>query len=136
MTIEEKRMRQARKLNVRVTGIKEEQWLSPEKDGEKLCMELGYTSTPFKKALRVGRDPQKRALTLQFENIEGKITLMKKRVALKELPGTPIFFYDDLTKLQVEHRKSCMPKVIQARKEGKKAFYRDGRVFIDGRPIA
>ncbi|MCO5563675.1 hypothetical protein L7F22_017322 [Adiantum nelumboides] len=135
-TLEEKTMREARMLNVRVSGIKEEHGSSPESDGRTLCANLGYTNTPFIKAWRVGKDPQKRVLMLQFKDLMDKITFLKKRIALRGLGGTPIYIDEDLTKTQVEHRKLCMPKIIQARKEGKKAFYRDGRIFIDGKPIA
>ena len=47
--------------------------------------------------------------------------------------GDPIYLDEDLTKMQIEHRKSCMPRVMQARKEGHRAFYRDGRVIINDR---
>ncbi|MCO5550020.1 hypothetical protein L7F22_003497 [Adiantum nelumboides] len=47
----------------------------------------------------------------------------------------PIYLDDDLTRMQVEHRRACMPRVLQARKEGKRAIYRDNRVIIDGKAI-
>lgn len=134
-TIEEEKMRQARKLNVRVTGLKK---TTAESDGKELCTKLGYeedTSPPFVNAWWVGRDPTKRALMLQFNNIEAKMAFMKKRVALKALAGDPIYLDDDLTILQVKHRQACMPKIRELRKDGKNVFYRDGRIFVDGKPL-
>eukprot|EP00250_Pteridium_aquilinum_P020100 c24701_g2_i1 orf=107-652(+) len=41
-TIEEEKMRHARRLNIRVTGIAEETGSTPENDGKTLCKKLGY----------------------------------------------------------------------------------------------
>ncbi|MCO5549975.1 hypothetical protein L7F22_003452 [Adiantum nelumboides] len=54
-TLKEKKMREARMLNVRVSGIKEEHGASSESDGRELCAKLGDTNTPFTKAWRVKR---------------------------------------------------------------------------------
>ncbi|MCO5587395.1 hypothetical protein L7F22_041344 [Adiantum nelumboides] len=136
--IEEEKMRQARRLNVRVTGITETSTSSLEEDAKDLCLKLGYKSEslPFAKVWRAGKaTTKKRALILHFLNEEERTTFMKKRVALRVLQGPPIYLDDDLTRMQVEHRRACMPRVFQARKEGKRAIYRDGRVIIDGKAI-
>ena len=132
-TLEEEKMRQARRLNVRVIGLKE--GTSPEDDAKALGCMLGYIEPlPINKVWRVGKDlTRKRILILQFKDIESRITFFKKRPILRGLSGDPIFLDEDLTKMQIEHRKTCMPRVLQARKEGRRAFYRDGRVIIDGR---
>ena len=137
-TIEEEKMRQARRLNVRVTGIKEEEGSTPESDGKALCKKVGYKEEeiPFSKVWRAGKDPKKRALILQFASEESRTSFLRKRVILRGLEGPPIYLDDDLTKMQQDHRRACMPRVHQARKEGKKAVYRDGRVIIDGKTIA
>lgn len=139
-TIEEEKMRHARRLNIRVTGIVEETRSTPENDGKMLCKKLGYKEEeplPFSKAWRAGKDPtKKRALILQFPNEESRSTFIRKRVILRGIDGPHIYLDDDLTKMQVDHRRACMPRVHQARKEGKKASYRDGRVIIDGKIIA
>lgn len=132
-TIEEERMRQARKLNVRVTGLEE---TNADHDGKELCTKLGYENPPFVNAWWVGKDPTKRALMLKFNSMETKVDFMRKRVALRTLQGDPIYLDDDLTVLQVKHRQTCMPKIKELRKEGKKVFYRDGRIFVDGKPLA
>ncbi|MCO5597598.1 hypothetical protein L7F22_051677 [Adiantum nelumboides] len=135
-TIEEEKMRQARCLNVRVTGITETLTSSP--DAKDLCLKLGYKSEslPFAKVWRAGKDTtKKRALILHFLNEEERTIFMKKRVVLRVLQGPPIYFDDDLTRMLVEHRRACMPRVLQARKEGKRAIYRDGCVIIDGKAI-
>lgn len=138
-TLEEEKMRQARRFNIRVNGI-EERDSTPERDGRALCTKLGYKEEdplPFTKAWRAGKDlTKKRALILHFPNEETRSTFIRKRVILRDLPGTPIYLDDDLTKMQIEHRRACMPKVHQARKEGKRAIYRDGRVIIDGKAVA
>ena len=66
-TIEEEKMRQARRLNVRVTGIKEQEGSTPASDGKALCAKIGYKEeeVPFSKAWRAGKDPKKRALILR-----------------------------------------------------------------------
>ena len=137
-TLEEEKMRQARRLNVRVTGIIEKEGSTPEKDGKELCEKLGYKEEeiPILKAWRAGKDlTKKRALILQFPTDESRATFLRKRMILRGLEGPPIYLDDDLTKMQVAHRRACMPRVHQARKEGKKASYRDGRVIIDGRTV-
>ena len=138
-TIEEEKMRQARRLNIRVTGILERDGFTPEIDGKAVSKKLGYKEDeppPFTKAWRAGKDiTRKRALILQFPSEEARSTFIRKRMILRGLEGSPIYLDDDLTQMQVAHRRACMPKVYQARKEGKKATYRDGRVIIDGRTV-
>ena len=134
-TLEEEKMRQGRRLNVRVVGLKE--GASPEEDAKGLGKMLGYVDTlPITKVWRVGRDiTRKRALVLQFKDLDSKTYFLKKKVILRGLGGDPIYLDDDLTKMQIEHRKTCMPRILQARKEGHRAFYRDGRVIINGRTM-
>lgn len=136
--LEEEKMRQARRLNVRVSGIRE--GANPEEDGRALCLKLGYKKEdplPFTKAWRAGKDTTKaRALLLQFPSDLARTDFMRKKVILRGLREEPIIYLDDdLTKMQQDHRRACMPKVHQARKEGKRAIYRDGRVIIDGKAI-
>ena len=139
-TLEEEKMRQARRLNIRVSGIQESKDSTPEEDGRALCTKLGYKvedPLPFTKAWRVGKDTTKtRALLLQFPSELARTTFMKKKVILRGLREEPIIYLDDdLTKMQQDHRRACMPRVHQARKEGKRAMYRDGRVIIDGKAV-
>ncbi|MCO5587629.1 hypothetical protein L7F22_041578 [Adiantum nelumboides] len=136
LTLKEERLRHLRKHNVRITGLKEGP--SAEEDARELCSQLGYKETmPFTKAWRAGRDTtQARPLIMQLRGDEDRSTFFRKRVLLRGLQGGHIFMDEDLTRMQIEHRKSCMPRVLQARKEGKKAFFRDGRIFIDGRPVS
>ena len=90
-TIEEEKMRHARRLNIRVTGIAEETGSTPENDGKTLRKKLGYKEEdlPFSKAWRVGKDPKKRALILQFATEESRTSFIKKRVILRGLEGPP-----------------------------------------------
>ena len=66
-------------INVRVTGLKE--GASPDEDAQTLGKMLGYTEAlPITKTWRVGRDTtRKRALVLQFKDLESRITFLKKR---------------------------------------------------------
>lgn len=66
---------------------------------------------------------------LKFKDFESWAQFLEKRVALK---ATKIYLGDDLTPLQVEQG---MVQVMEARKAGKWAVHRDGRVIItDKRP--
>ena len=125
-------MCQARRLNVRVIGLKE--GASPIEDAQTLGKMLGYEALPITKTWKVGRDTtRKRALVLQFKDSESRIAFFLKSPILQGLSGDPIYLNEDLTKMQIEHRKTCMPQVIQARKEGHRAFYREGGVIINDR---
>ena len=139
-TLEEERMRQARRLNVRVTGIVEKEGTLPADDGKALCKILGYDEEeepPYAGVWRVGTDyTRSRALILQFKDEITRITFLKKRVILRGLKDQKIYLDDDLTPTQIAHRKQEMPKVLAARNAGKKAVYRDGHVFIDGKMVA
>lgn len=136
-TIIEERMRRARRCNVRITGIPERDDISPEEDAKEICKKVGYPeeeTPPYIGAWRAGLDRTRaRALLLRFADETQKIAFIKKRSLLKDIEGDPIYFDDDLTKQQVKHRKDNMPRVKAARSEGKKAFYRDGQVYIDGK---
>ena len=140
-TLEEEKRRRARRLNIRVSGIKETN-ATPEEDGKSLCLKLGLgeeETAPFTKEWR-GPQPQDtaqpKALLLQFPNEVSRNAFIRHRALLRDLPGDPIYFDDDLTWLQREHRRSLMPMIAEARKEGKKAFYRDGHAVIEGRVIS
>ena len=64
---------------------------------------------PITKTWRVVRDTtRKRALVLQFKDLESRITFFKKRPILRALGGDPIYLDEDLTKIKIEHRKTCM----------------------------
>ena len=73
-TLEEEEMRQARRLNIRVTRLKE--GASPKEDVKILGKMLGYTDDlSINKAGRVGQDTiKKRALVLRFNDVEARVT--------------------------------------------------------------
>mgnify|MGYP007051831786 CR=1 FL=1 len=49
------------------------------------------------------------------------------------LDGPLIFLNDNLTKIQIDHRKQCMPQIIHAHKEGRKVLCWDGHVIINSK---
>ena len=59
-------------------------------------------------------------------DMEKKSAFLSKRRALK---GNRIYL-DDLIPTPVATCKENMPQVLEAKKEGKKAIYRDGKVTI------
>ncbi|MCO5560700.1 hypothetical protein L7F22_014317 [Adiantum nelumboides] len=132
-TLEEEKLRNARRLNVRITGLPE--GASPDTDAHEFCRSLGYTTMPFTRVWRARKDATRsRALILQMQSYEDRVAFFRKRAILRGRPGGTIYMDEDLTRMQIEHRRTCMPQILQARRSGRKAFYRDGRVFIDGRP--
>ena len=64
---------------------------------------------------------------MRFPTLEIRGEFLKKRSTLKE---TGIFLGDDLTLAQVAHMQEMLPEIQAARKKGKIAFYRGGRVVI------
>ena len=85
----------------------------------------------------VGREgPYQKGAHAKIQQHGNQSGFYEKRVALRALQGDPVYIDDDLTVLQVKHRQTCMPKIKELRKEGKKVFYRDGRIFVDGKPLA
>ena len=70
-TLEEEKMCQAWRLNVRVTKLKE--GASPNEDAQTLGKMLGYEALPITKTWRVG---QKRALVFQFKDSESRIAFL------------------------------------------------------------
>ncbi len=125
-TLEEEKRRKGRAFNVRVVGWKEEK--SPKEDALALCAKMGANDRTPLDAWRIGKDASKeRPLILKFDNMEEKKGFLSHRRTLK---GEKIFLDDDLTLAQVAHRKECMPRIIEARKAGKWAVYRDGKVII------
>lgn len=125
-TLEEEKRRKSRAFNVRVVGWKEDK--SPKEDALALCTKMGANDRTPVDAWRVGKDvSRERPLILKFGDMEEKKGFLSHRRTLK---GEKTFLEDDLTPSQVAHRKECMPRVIEARKEGKWAVYRDGKVII------
>ncbi|MCO5554512.1 hypothetical protein L7F22_008041 [Adiantum nelumboides] len=132
-TLEEEKLRYARKLNVHITGLPE--GASPDSDAQEFCRSMGYTTMPFTRVWRAGKDATRSsALILQMQSQEDRVAFFRKRAILRGRSGETIYMDEDLNRMQIEHRRACMPQILQARREGRKAFYRDGRVFIDGRP--
>ena len=78
-------------------------------------------------SVSVERDESRAALNNRFMDIDKEKAFLSKRRALK---GEKIYLDDDLTPAQVTHRKENMPRVLDARKEGKWVVYRDGKVII------
>ncbi|KAH7387744.1 hypothetical protein KP509_16G038900 [Ceratopteris richardii] len=122
------------RLHIRITGLPE--GASPNADATDICRRLGYESMPFTSAWRAGRDTShSRALILHMSSKETRSAFSRHQSVLHGLPGGTLYMDEDLTRMQVAHRRACMPHILQTHREGSKAFYRDGKVFIDGHPI-
>lgn len=131
-TLEEETKRKVRALHVRVTGWNEKH--SPQEDAKALATKIGAQDVPILDTWRAGKDPSKpRALIIKFTDMDTRRAFLSKRGALK---GEKIYLDDDLTPAQVAHRKEHMPRVLEARKEGKWAVYREGKVIITERRSA
>lgn len=71
-----------------------------------------------------------RPLILKFPDEVSKKAFLARHSALR---GKTIYLSDDLSLTQLAHRKAKMVEVHEARKAGKWAVYRDGRVIITER---
>ena len=114
-TFDEEKMQRIRRLNILITGILDTIATS-QVEGRNLCNKLGIGENeplPFLRAWwTVPKDQTKnKALVLQFPNEVSRSTFMRKRAILRSVPGDPIYFDDDLTVMQLEHRRLCMPKI-------------------------
>ena len=132
MTIEEEQRRRTRALHVRVTGLKDTE--NVEEEVKELLKRMGISEPTHTGAWRVGKKgndgkgkSKERALIMRFPTLEVRGEFLKKRSTLKE---TGIFLGDDLTLAQVAHMQEMLPEIQAARKKGKIAFYRGGRVVI------
>ncbi|MCO5559119.1 hypothetical protein L7F22_012711 [Adiantum nelumboides] len=84
-TLEEEKLRHARRLNVRITGLPE--GASPDPDAQEFCRSLGYTTIPFTRVWRVGKDATRsRALILQMQSQEDRVAFFRKRAILRGRP--------------------------------------------------
>ena len=132
MTIEEEQRRRTRALHVRVTGLKDTE--NVEEEVKELLKRMGISEPTHTGAWRVGKKgndgkgkSKERALIMRFPTLDVRGEFLKKRSTLKE---TGIFLGDDLTLAQVAHMQEMLPEIQAARKKGKIAFYRGGRVVI------
>lgn len=132
MTIEEEQKRKTRALDVRITGLKDNEKVEEEVKG--LLDRMGISEATHSGAWRVGKkgtdakgNPREKALIMRFSTMKARKEFLKKRPALKD---TGIFLGDDLTLAQVAHMQEVMPEIKAARENGKIAFYRRGKVVI------
>ncbi|MCO5564444.1 hypothetical protein L7F22_018105 [Adiantum nelumboides] len=80
-TLKEEKLRHARRLNVRITGLPE--GASPDTDAQEFCRSLGYTTMPFTRVWRAGKDATRsRALILQMQSQEDRVAFFRKRHSL------------------------------------------------------
>ena len=77
--------------------------------------------------MSVERDESRAALNNRFMDIDKEKAFLSKRRAHKR---EKIYLDDGLTLAQEAHRKENMPRVLDARKEGKWVVYRYGKVII------
>ena len=88
-------------------------------------------SLPFIKTWREKIDKtSQRFLILQFTSKDARTTFICIWVILH--PLELIYQNENLTKMSVAHRRSCVPKMYQAKRE--RTTYQNGQVIIDGKP--
>ncbi|MCO5561596.1 hypothetical protein L7F22_015217 [Adiantum nelumboides] len=88
-TLEEEKLRNARRLNVRITGLPE--GASPDTDAQEFCRSLGYTTMPFTRVWRAGKDvTRSRALILQMQSQEDRVAFFRKRAILRGRPESDV----------------------------------------------
>ena len=140
-----------RRNNVKIVGIKEEKgetWEQSENLVVTKIRELLHIDEDLKveRAHRVGRpryakrshdgskvkdEPQPRPIVARFESWKQKEKVIKAARAIKP---TNIMFLDDYSQRTLERRRMQIPKLIDARKRGKLAFFAMDRLIIKDKP--
>lgn len=116
-------------------NIKETDKEDPEeKVQELLCDKLGYTETNLPEMERVHRmGPKKkgsiRPIVARFAHFKEKEAVRKSAGPLK---GSTFGLSEQFPKLVHEQRKMLIPHMVEARKQGKKAFLVADKLYVDG----
>lgn len=88
----------------------------------------------FERVHRMGPKSEGRS-----RKIVAKFTLFKEREFIrkqwKRLEGTPFFVHEQFPKEVSDKRRKLLPRLREARKDGKTAWLAYDTLYIDGRPV-
>lgn len=88
----------------------------------------------FDRAHRMGQkqDGRHRRLVVRFHEFKDKELVRKQ---WKSLQGTPYFVSEQFPKEVVDKRKALVPKMKEAKREGKKAWIAYDTLYVDGKAV-
>ena len=129
---------QSRRNNIRISGLAEEvneDWSSTEEKVKSLIsekLELDTNAMVFERAHRTGkRRPNKpRQIVAKLLSYKDRDRIIQ---ASKKLKGTGIYVNEDLSSRVIQRRKQQQDKLIEARKDGKIAYFNMDRLIIKPR---
>ena len=125
---------QSRRNNLRFVGFKEEKGETWEHVATKvknlIKNQIGIDKEiPIERAHRVGQTAGERPRTIvaKFRDFDDKNNILRNA---KNLKGTNLYINEDLCEASRAKRKEQLPKLKQARSEGKIAFFSHTRLII------
>ena len=138
--------RTARRCNLRLTNLPET--ADALADAHKLFESMGC-AVQLTQARRLGPSPgsyaakvagsgdaqtsKPRPIIVTMASFADKLCVLRSRKSLKDSPFSSTGIDDDLTPLQLQMKRAVWPAYVEARKEGKKAYWRAHELFIDGK---
>ena len=132
----EYQQRDARKLNLIISGVKE----TENEDTTSVIKEIFNVKLSLDESIypsmvkRIGKKGRNRLILVSTFCLDDKLAVLKKRTKLK---GSRIYINDDLTPQQRERRKKLIIMCRNARSDGKKAFVKNGplTLVVDGKEM-
>ncbi|MCO5587718.1 hypothetical protein L7F22_041669 [Adiantum nelumboides] len=123
-TLEEKKMREARMLNVRVSGIKEEHGASSESDGRELCAKLGRLKTCYFYHSSITEENEFVNLIVLHAQVQAVLLLLGGREVPIGMPGVSMqghqphkVMHDLPQRLNMPQRLASLTRFREKRKE-------------------
>ena len=129
---------QSRRNNIRIDGLEEdnnESWEQSETKVRALLQEklnLDPTTIEIERAHRTGRKAggKPRQIVAKFLRLKDKISILKSARLLK---GSGIFINEDYSQRTIERRHAQREKLMEARKNGKIAYFNVDRLVVKER---
>ena len=137
--------RERKKCNLRITRLPAEvqSQETAEPFVEKLWDTLGFSPAPAAKfakltfasvTARPGRANHNGAITVTCATEGDKLKVLKSCRKLQNTDFHRVGVDEDLTKMQQETKSAAWDDYLQARREKKRASFRGGQLFVNGRP--
>lgn len=131
---------QSRRNNIRISGLKEERnetWSDTEEKVKSLLnekLELPTDEITIERAHRTGKSyaGKPRQIVAKFLNYKDREMAIQ---ASKKLKGSGVYINEDFSSRVIKRRKDQQDKLVQARKEGKIAYFNMDKLIIKPRPI-